>query len=140
MGLALAVVTFAAYGVVEATWLVLVILPMAALTDLVPPTLMAMSANTVDEDRQGMVQGVIASLSARSRRWLAPLFFTPLFGLFIVRGGGRLPAGRAFPGLRRTGRAIIPLVLRMIRGSAAPHAVRVEPLVDRHQRRGVEER
>jgi DHA1 family tetracycline resistance protein-like MFS transporter len=52
---------------------------LAALTDLVPPTLMAMSANTVDEDRQGMVQGVIASLSSLSAV-LAPLVFTPMFG------------------------------------------------------------
>jgi hypothetical protein len=66
------VVTVRGFGFANAVWMVLVLLPMAALTDLVPPTLMAMSANTVDEDRQGMVQGVIASLSSLSavrRRW-----------------------------------------------------------------------
>jgi DHA1 family tetracycline resistance protein-like MFS transporter len=119
MGLALAVVTFAAYGVVEATWLVLVILPMAALTDLVPPTLMAMSANTVDEDRQGMVQGVIASLSSLSAV-AAPLFFTPLFGLFASGAAGVYLPGAPFLVSGALVLAIIPLVLRMIRAQR-PH-------------------
>jgi DHA1 family tetracycline resistance protein-like MFS transporter len=72
-------------------WMVLVILPMAALTDLVPPTLMAMSANTVDEDRQGMVQGVIASLSARSRRCGAAVLHTALRAVHLGRAGVYLP-------------------------------------------------
>ena len=119
MGLALAVVTFAAYGVVEATWLVLVILPMAALTDLVPPTLMAMSANTVDEDRQGMVQGVIASLSSLSAV-AAPLFYTPIFGLFVSGAAGVYLPGAPFLISGALVLAIIPLVLRMIRAQR-PH-------------------
>jgi hypothetical protein len=117
-----------------------VLLPMAALTDLVPPTLTAMSANAVEEDRQGMVQGVIASLSSLAAV-LAPLVFTPLFGLFISGDLGRLPAGRAVPVLRRAGRGDHPSARDADAArSAAPHAVRVEPLVDRHQRRRVEER
>jgi DHA1 family tetracycline resistance protein-like MFS transporter len=89
----LASVTFVGFGFANAAWMVLVLLPFAALTDLVPPTLTAMSANTVDEDRQGMVQGVIASLSSLAAV-LAPLVFTPLFGVFISGEiGVYLPGG-----------------------------------------------
>jgi DHA1 family tetracycline resistance protein-like MFS transporter len=94
-GIALAAVTFVGFGFANAAWMVLVLLPFAALTDLVPPTLTAMSANAVDEDRQGMVQGVIASLSSLAAV-LAPLVFTPMFGSsFRAILGVYLPGGRS---------------------------------------------
>jgi multidrug resistance protein len=54
---------------------------------------------------------------------------------------GRLPAGRAIPVLRRAF-SLRPSCRcdQDAARSAPPHAVRIEPLVDRHQRRRVEER
>jgi DHA1 family tetracycline resistance protein-like MFS transporter len=94
--------------------MVAILLPMAALTDLVPPTLMAMSANLVEEDRQGMVQGVIASLSSLSAV-LAPLIFTPLFGAFISGDLGVYLPGAPFLFSAVLVAAILPLAIRMRR-------------------------
>jgi DHA1 family tetracycline resistance protein-like MFS transporter len=82
VGLALSFLAFAGFGVTTALWAVAILLPLSALTDLVPPTLTAMAANSVAEDRQGMVQGVIAALSSLAAV-LAPLVFTPVFGFFV---------------------------------------------------------
>ncbi|MBF9059217.1 MFS transporter [Rhodobacterales bacterium HKCCSP123] len=84
-GLALSLVAFAGFSVATALWAVVILLPLSALTDLVPPTLTAMAANSVDEDRQGMVQGVIAALASLAAV-LAPLVFTPVFGGFVGEG------------------------------------------------------
>jgi DHA1 family tetracycline resistance protein-like MFS transporter len=118
-GIVLASVVFVGFGFANAAWMVLVLLPFAALTDLVPPTLTAMSANAVDEDRQGMVQGVIASLSSLAAV-LAPLVFTPLFGVFISgEMGVYLPGGPYLLSALLIA-AIFPLALRM-RRAQRPH-------------------
>ncbi len=85
VGLVLSFVAFAGFGVTTALWAVVILLPLSALTDLVPPTLTALAANSVDEDRQGMVQGVIAALASLAAV-LAPLVFTPVFGAFVGEG------------------------------------------------------
>lgn len=84
-GLMLAVIAFAGFSVSTALWMVAIFLPLSALTDLVPPTLTALAANSVEEDRQGMVQGVIAALASLAAI-LAPLVFTPVFGAFVQGG------------------------------------------------------
>lgn len=80
-GLLLAVVAFTGFGFAAAVWAVVVFLPLAALTDLVPPTLTALAANATDEDQQGMIQGVIAAQSSLATV-IAPLVFTWVFGRF----------------------------------------------------------
>lgn len=80
-GLIVSAVAMIGIGFTSAVWTLVVLLPMAALSDLVPPTLSAIAANTADDDRQGMVQGVISSLAAVSAV-IAPLIFTPVFGAF----------------------------------------------------------
>lgn len=67
-----------AFGFTTAPWLVAVILPIACLSDMAPPTLTAIMANATDEDRQGVLQGVIASLGSLAAIF-APLLMTPLF-------------------------------------------------------------
>ena len=113
-GIALASVTFMGFGFANAAWMVLFLLPLSALTDLVPPSLMALSANAVDEDRQGMVQGVIASLSSLSAV-LAPLVFTPLFGLFVSGELGVYLPGAPFLFSAMLALAILPLAIRIRR-------------------------
>lgn len=118
-GLVLAAVTFTGLGLANAVWMVLPLLVMAALTDLVPPTLMAISANAVEDDRQGMVQGVIASLSSLAAV-LAPLVFTPLFGLFVSGAAGVVLPGAPFLFAALLVLAILPLALRIGRAQR-PH-------------------
>ena len=81
-GLILAAIVMVGYGFTSVLWLFWILLPLAALTDMVPPTLTAMSANLVSEDRQGLVQGVIASLASVAAV-VAPLVFTFVFQMFV---------------------------------------------------------
>lgn len=81
-GLILAAITLTGFGFTTAVWTLAVLLPMAALSDLVPPTLSAMAANATDDDSQGMVQGVISSLAAIAAV-LSPLVYPPIFGAFV---------------------------------------------------------
>jgi DHA1 family tetracycline resistance protein-like MFS transporter len=112
VGLSLAVIAFAGFGVAGAVWMVAVLLVLAALTDLVPPTLMAISADAVDADRQGLVQGVIASLSSLAAV-LAPLVYTPLFGVFVSGAAGVYLPGAPFLFSGLLVLALIPLALRI---------------------------
>ncbi|MDG4648297.1 MFS transporter [Roseibacterium sp. SDUM158017] len=121
-GLGLAVAAFAGLGVADALWMVAILLPMAALTDLVPPTLAALSANAVEDDRQGMVQGVIASLSSLAAV-LAPLVYTPLFGAFVSGAAGIYLPGAPFLFSGVLVLALIPLALRAA-GPQRPHMPR----------------
>jgi DHA1 family tetracycline resistance protein-like MFS transporter len=83
---------------------------------------MAMSANAVDEDRQGMVQGVIASLSSLAAV-LAPLVFTPLFGLFVSGTADLYLPGAPFLFAGILVLALMPLALRLVRAHR-PHMPR----------------
>ncbi|MEM0950307.1 MAG: MFS transporter, partial [Pseudomonadota bacterium] len=82
-GMLVALVAFTGFGFANAVWAVAVLLPLAALSDLVPPTLTAMAANAGDEDKQGLIQGVIASLASIAAI-LGPLVYTPLFRVFVA--------------------------------------------------------
>ena len=64
--------------------------------------------------RQGMVQGVIASLSSLSAV-LAPLVFTPMFGVFISGDLGIYLPGAPFLFSALLVAAIFPLAIRMRR-------------------------
>ena len=59
-----AIIGFLGCGAANAVWIVAIVLPIAALSDMAPPLLTAFAANRVGEDEQGLVQGVIASLSS----------------------------------------------------------------------------
>jgi len=78
------------FGLLDAPWMIAVFLPFACLSDMAPATMTAMTANRVGEDRQGLVQGVIASLAAISAI-LAPLVLTGVFERFADRAGVYLP-------------------------------------------------
>jgi DHA1 family tetracycline resistance protein-like MFS transporter len=114
-GLVLSLVVFAGFSVTTALWAVVIFLPLSALTDLVPPTLTAMAANSVDEDRQGMVQGVIAALASLAAV-LAPLVFTPIFGLFVDGGAPLYWPGAPFALSAVIVAALLPLAWRQGRG------------------------
>jgi DHA1 family tetracycline resistance protein-like MFS transporter len=114
-GLLLSVVAFTGFSLGTALWAVVIFLPLSALTDLVPPTLTAMAANSVDEDRQGMVQGVIAALASLAAV-LAPLVFTPVFGVFVDGGAPLYWPGAPFALSALIVAALLPLAWRQGRG------------------------
>ena len=95
VGLIVAAVALVGFGFTSVLWAVAVFLPIAALADLVPPTLTVLVANSTDETRQGMVQGVIAALASVAAV-AAPLVFTPFFGFFAREGSGTYFPGAPF--------------------------------------------
>lgn len=110
-GLAVAAISLIGFGFAAAVWAVVVFLPLAALSDLVPPTLTALAANATDENRQGMIQGVIASQGSIAAV-VAPLIYTWVFGRFADPGTGLYLPGAPFLLSAVLVLAILPLALR----------------------------
>ena len=94
-----------------AAWVVALFLPIAAFSDMAPPLITAFAANRVGEDQQGLVQGVIASLSSIAAVF-APLSFTGVFESFVEGEGPYLP-GAPFLLAAVLIVAIAPLILRL---------------------------
>lgn len=110
------VVAMVGFGTFPALWAVIVFLPIAALSDMAPPLMTAFAANRVGEDQQGLVQGVIASLSSLAAV-AAPLALTGVFERFVGGAGLYLPGAPFLVGALLIV-AIIPLIARL--GSQAP--------------------
>ncbi|MEK0163271.1 MFS transporter [Phaeobacter sp. JH20_36] len=106
-----AVISMIGFGVASAIWVVIVFLPIAALSDMAPPLITAFAANRVGEDQQGVVQGVIASLSSVAAV-AAPLVLTGVFERFVGETGWYLP-GAPFLVAAVLVVAMVPLVLRL---------------------------
>ncbi|MCF2869709.1 MFS transporter [Octadecabacter sp. G9-8] len=115
LGVASALVGFVGFGLISTVAALVIVLIFAALSDLVPALLMAISANLVGEDKQGLVQGVIASLASIAA-FLAPLFMTGVFEIFVDDTGVYLPGAPFLIGAVLI-IAIVPLILRL-RGAA----------------------
>ncbi|MEM7718027.1 MAG: MFS transporter [Pseudomonadota bacterium] len=79
---AAAIVAMIGFGLVQSVWLVVILLPIAAASDMAPPLITASAANRVSDDYQGLVQGVIASLSSIAAV-AAPLVLTGVFERFV---------------------------------------------------------
>lgn len=111
IAVAAGVIGLVGFGVAGAVWVVVIVLPVAALSDMAPPLLTAFAANRVGEDQQGLVQGVIASLSSVAAV-AAPLVLTGLFETFVDEGGVYFP-GAPFLLAAVLVLAIVPLILRL---------------------------
>jgi len=109
-GLIVSAAAMVGFGFTSAVWTLAILLPMAALSDLVPPTLSAVAANAADDDQQGMVQGVISSLAAVAAV-VSPLIFTPIFGFFADRDGPVYLPGAPFLFGAVLVLSILPLIL-----------------------------
>ena len=90
LGILSALVGFVGFGLTTTVTVLVIVLIFAALSDLVPALVTAIASNQVDEDRQGLVQGVIASLASIAA-FLAPLFMTGVFEAFVDDVGIYLP-------------------------------------------------
>ncbi|WP_405111940.1 MFS transporter [Phaeobacter sp. BS52] len=106
-----AVIAMVGFGFASAIWVVVVFLPIAALSDMAPPLITAFAANRVGEDQQGVVQGVIASLSSVAAV-VAPLVLTGVFERFVGEAEWNLP-GAPFLVAAVLVLALAPLVLRL---------------------------
>ena len=106
-----ALIALVGFGFSTAAWAVAVVLPIAALSDMAPPLLTALAANRVGDDQQGLVQGVIASLSSVAAV-AAPLLLTGVFERFVNNEGVYFP-GAPFLIAALLTIAIIPLILRL---------------------------
>ena len=106
-----AVIALAGFGFSTAAWAVAVVLPIAALSDMAPPLLTAFAANRVSDDKQGLVQGVIASLASVAAV-VAPLVLTGVFERFVNDVGVYFP-GAPFIIAALLTIAIMPLILRL---------------------------
>lgn len=112
------VVAMIGFGLTASVAALFVFMPLAALSDLAPPTMTAMSANRVAEDQQGLIQGVIASLGSISAV-IAPLVMTRLFRAYVSEEAGHYVPGAPFLFSAILVVAILPLVLRLNRAGAA---------------------
>ena len=106
-----AVVGMVGFGFAGAVWAVVIFLPVAALSDMAPPLMTAFAANRVGEDQQGLVQGVIASLSSVSAV-AAPLMLTGVFEYF-VSGDTIYAPGAPYLVAAALILCIVPLISRM---------------------------
>lgn len=75
------VVALITFGLTANVWVMFTFIIVAALADMAPPTMTAMMANMVSEDRQGLLQGVIASLGSIAAV-IAPMVMTGVFQFY----------------------------------------------------------
>ena len=112
LGLGAALISMVGFGFTTTVPFLVVFLVLAALSDLSPPLLTAMCSNQVDEQRQGMVQGVIASLASFASV-VAPLFLTAVFQFFSGPETPLYLPGAPFLISALLVLAILPLALRI---------------------------
>lgn len=111
LGMLSALIGFVGFGLISTVTGLVLVLVFAALSDLAPPMMTAMASNTVDEDKQGLVQGVIASLASIAA-FLAPLVATGIFEVYVDDTGLYLP-GAPFLGGGLLILLMFPLILRL---------------------------
>ena len=108
-----AIVGMVGFGFAGAIWAVAAFLPIAALSDMAPPLMTAFAANRVGDDQQGLVQGVIASLSSVAAV-AAPIALTGVFETFVDDQGIYFPGAPYVVGAVLV-LAILPLIIRICR-------------------------
>ncbi len=115
LGMIAALIGLIGFGFTTMIAALVFFLLVAALSDLVPALLTAMASNQTDDDRQGVVQGVIASLSSVAAI-LSPIIMTGLFQASVDGEGIYLP-GAPFLFAACLVLLMMPLILRL-RGHA----------------------
>ena len=114
IAIAAAIFGFFGFGFTNAVWVIAIVMPIAALSDMAPALMTAFAANRVGEDQQGLVQGVIASLSSVAAV-AAPLVLTGVFERAVRGPEVYLPGAPYFVAAVMVV-AIVPLILRIGRG------------------------
>jgi DHA1 family tetracycline resistance protein-like MFS transporter len=116
LGMLSALAGLIGFGFTDSISALIIFLLLAAMSDLVPALMTAMASNQVDEDRQGVVQGVIASLTSVAAI-LSPIAMTALFQASVDERGTYFP-GASFLFAALLVFLMIPLAIRL-RGHAS---------------------
>ncbi|MDF2233517.1 MFS transporter [Albimonas sp. CAU 1670] len=95
LGLAFSVLTLGVYAIGPAAWVIFAILPLVAIGDFAPMAMSAMMSARVAEDRQGRLQGVIASLHGLTAA-LAPPVFAGIFEAWAAADASPRAPGAPF--------------------------------------------
>jgi DHA1 family tetracycline resistance protein-like MFS transporter len=111
LGMIAALIGMIGFGFTSTLTALVIFLILAALSDLVPAVMTAMTSNQVREDRQGVIQGVIASLSSVAAV-LSPIVTTGLFQA-SVDGEGVYWPGAPFMFSAILVIIMMPLVIRL---------------------------
>lgn len=82
-GFAFSVATFLLIATVTSSVAILILTPMAAIAGVIPPALQGIMSQTVAQDSQGALQGVLTSAAALAMV-LAPLVMTSVFAAFTA--------------------------------------------------------
>ena len=90
LGLCVDVAAFIALGFLQNGWIALFMTPLTALGSIAGPALQGIMARTADDNQQGELQGVLASIAAVATI-LAPLIVTQIFFYFTTGGPIYLP-------------------------------------------------
>ncbi len=69
------------FGVISAGWMVFVLIPLAALSEMFDPTIKGYLSNKVEESKQGELQGILFSIRGVTT-FLSPLIMTAIFRTF----------------------------------------------------------
>jgi DHA1 family tetracycline resistance protein-like MFS transporter len=83
LGLSIDVVAFIALGFVTNGWIALALTPLTALGSIAGPALQGIMSRAAEDNQQGELQGVIASLNAVATI-VAPLLLTQTFWFFTA--------------------------------------------------------
>ncbi|WP_299989364.1 MFS transporter [uncultured Ruegeria sp.] len=116
LGMISALIGMIGFGFTATVTALVIFILLAALSDLVPALITAMASNQADEDRQGVVQGVIASLSSVAAV-LSPLVMTVIFQASVDGEGTYMPGAPYFFSATLV-LLMMPLVFRL-RGHAS---------------------
>ncbi|WP_425037945.1 MFS transporter [Primorskyibacter sp. S187A] len=113
-----ALIGMVGFGLATSVLAVAILLPIAALSDMAPPLMTAFAANRVGDDAQGLVHGVIASLSSVAAV-AAPLCLTWVFQSFVDEGGAYVPGAPYLLGALLIV-VILPLIFRLKPAATGP--------------------
>ena len=84
-GIAVAAITYVAYGFASEGWMVYALIPISALAGLTLPALQGIMSRTLPANAQGELQGAIASIGGLSMI-IGPYLMTQVFSAFIKPG------------------------------------------------------
>lgn len=122
LGMAIDITTLAALGFVTHPVIALAIIPVTALGGVVTPALQAILSRSAEDNAQGELQGVLASLNAIAMI-TAPLIMTATFSAFTAPGSTLFAPGAPF--LLASAMMVVCALLHVARPRAAPTPDRI---------------
>ncbi len=110
-GAGIAIITYLAYGLASAGWMIYAIIPIGALAGFTGPALQGIMSRTVPADAQGQLQGAIGSINGVGMM-LGPVLMTQTFAAFSEAGAPfHFPGAPFILASALTVIAIVPLFL-----------------------------